>query len=354
MSKLIEMNNVFPQTDLWTDSFNVEDHVYGLRQGSRGITTSPTWVAKMMCDEPFDDHKAMIKQLHAEHPEFNECELAWAWTLEMGKQRSRIMLPLWQKGARTAGRFCIQTSIYEYNNYERMLQMAREVHACGPNMQVKIPSTHAGIQAIEEATYEGISCMATQCFSVDQAIAAAEAMERAMKRREQEGLSNSRLNPMCAILVGMTDECLKEYALKNKITIHPDALNWGGIAIVKKIYTIFHQRNYRTRPLIAYYRNQLHWSEFIGGNIALTIPVKWQKCFENSDVEIKDYMHVPVEAWKLKQLQKIPMFLTLYNESSIKEADFCNIYAVVKTFQYFTTEYQKAVFKIRDVVLSGE
>lgn len=62
-------------------------------------------------------------------------------------------------------------------------------------------------------------------------------------------------------------------------------------------------------------------------------------------------MHVPVEAWKLKQLQKIPMFLTLYNESSIKETD---IYAVVKTFRYFTTEYQKAVFKIRDVVLSGE
>lgn len=352
MSKLIEMNKVFPQTELWTDSFSIQDHVYGLQQGCRGITTSPTWVSKMMCDEPLKNHEAIIKHLHNIHPDFNEYELTWSWTLEMGKQRSKIMLPLWQTGNAGAGRFSIQTSIYEYNNYERMLNMAREVHACGPNMQIKIPCTQAGIQAIEEATYEGISCMATQCFAVDQAIAAAEAMEHAMNRREQEGLSNSTLNPMCAILVGMTDECLKDYALKNKITIHPDALNWGGVAIVKKINALFQQRKYHTRLLIAYYRNQLHWSEFIGGDIALTIPVKWQKCFEKSDVDLKDYMHISVDDWKLKQLQKMPMFLKLYNEASIKETEFCELYPVVRTFRYFTTEYQKAVLKIRDMILN--
>ena len=36
-------------------------------------------------------------------------------------------------------------------NAEKMIKMAEQVHACGPNMQVKIPTTKAGIKAMEEA-----------------------------------------------------------------------------------------------------------------------------------------------------------------------------------------------------------
>ena len=52
MSKLLEMNKVFPQTELWTDSFYVDHHEYGLTQGITGVTTSPTWVSRMMLNEP--------------------------------------------------------------------------------------------------------------------------------------------------------------------------------------------------------------------------------------------------------------------------------------------------------------
>ena len=73
-------------------------------------------------------------------------------------------------------------------------------------MQVKIPSTKEGIKAMEEATFRGISVMATVCFSVDQAVAAAEAIERGMKRRTAQGLSNAELNPVCAVLLGMQED----------------------------------------------------------------------------------------------------------------------------------------------------
>ena len=29
-SKLIEMREKYPQTELWTDSFHIDDHAYGL------------------------------------------------------------------------------------------------------------------------------------------------------------------------------------------------------------------------------------------------------------------------------------------------------------------------------------
>ena len=47
-------------------------------------------------------------------------------------------------------------------------------------MQVKFPATRAGIAAIEEATAEGISVNATVCFTVPQAIAVADAIERGL------------------------------------------------------------------------------------------------------------------------------------------------------------------------------
>lgn len=88
-SKLIEMREKYPQTELWTDSFHTADHAYGLTQGITGITTSPTWVSRMLCNEEGSEHEKILCELQGKHPEYNEQEMIWAWTLEMGKRRSR-------------------------------------------------------------------------------------------------------------------------------------------------------------------------------------------------------------------------------------------------------------------------
>ena len=232
-----------------------------------------------------------------------------------------------------------------------MVRMAEEVNSCGPNMQVKIPSTKEGIKAMEEATFKGISVMATVCFSVDQAVAAAEAIERGMKRRTAQGLSNAELNPVCAVLLGMQEDWLKSYAESRDIVIHPDAFPWCGVAICKEVYRIFQERGYKTRVLTAYYRHQLHWSEFIGGDIIMTIPAKWQKRFANCDVEIRDYMSEAVAADKLKLLNKLTPFVQAYTQGSLTEDDFNSFGPVILTIRYFTEEYEKAVHKVRDILL---
>ena len=75
-------------------------------------------------------------------------------------------------------------------------------------MIVKIPVTKAGVTAIEEATSRGMSINATVCFTVPQAIAVAEAVERGLKRREAEGRETSRMGPVCTIMVGRLDDWL--------------------------------------------------------------------------------------------------------------------------------------------------
>ena len=49
-----------------------------------------------------------------------------------------------------------------------MVEQAVKINSLAPNMQVKIPASAAGVEAMEEATYRGISINATVSFTVRQ------------------------------------------------------------------------------------------------------------------------------------------------------------------------------------------
>src|SRR5437763_16172332 len=106
-------------------------------------------------------------------------------------------------------------------------------------MIVKIPATKAGIAAIEDATYRGISINATVCFTLPQCLAVAEAVERGLKRRESENKPVSDMGPVCTIMVGRLDDWLKITAEKEGILVEPGYLEWAGVAVCKQTYGIF-------------------------------------------------------------------------------------------------------------------
>ena len=63
-SKLEMCMETFPKTDIWMDSFSVSDHEYALAHGCVGITTSPTWVGHMLCDE-YEAQKPLLRHRDA-------------------------------------------------------------------------------------------------------------------------------------------------------------------------------------------------------------------------------------------------------------------------------------------------
>ena len=81
------------------------------------------------------------------------------------------------------------------------MQQALDFDRLAPNMIVKIPVTRAGIPAIEEATYRGVSINATVCFTLPQCIAVAEAVERGLIRREKDGLPIDTMGPVDYLVV---------------------------------------------------------------------------------------------------------------------------------------------------------
>jgi transaldolase len=129
-------------------------------------------------------------------------------------------------------------------------------------------------------------------------------------------------------------------------------LNWPGVAVMKKAYGIYQERGYRTRLLAAAYRHHLHWSEFIGGDVILTIPYGWQVLFNASNVEVKERMHIPVRQDLVDELyEKFPDFRMAYDEDGLKVEEFDTYGATVRTLRGFISSYHDLIAVIRDFML---
>jgi len=196
---------------------------------------------------------------------------------EMSVKAAKLLKPIFDREKGRNGRLSIQTDPRNYRNSGAMLTQAIRFSRLAPNMIVKIAATRAGIIAIEEATYRGISINATVSFTLPQAIAVAEAVERGLKHREAEGLDISTMGPVCTIMVGRLDDWLKVLLDKKNLSVDPGYLEWAGVAVFKKAYKIFRERGYRLRLLSAAFRNHMHWSEFIGGDVVISPPCSWQR-----------------------------------------------------------------------------
>src|SRR5206468_7266320 len=123
-----------------------------------------------------------------------------------------------------------------------------------------------------------------------------------LRRREREGKEIATMGPVCTIMVGRLDDWLKVVMEKENICVDPGYLEWAGVAVFKKAYSIFQERGYRLRLLSAAFRNHMHWSEFIGGDVVISPPSAWQKRYNASDIEVVPRIGKPVDGHIVDEL----------------------------------------------------
>jgi transaldolase len=219
-------------------------------------------------------------------------------------------------------------------------------------MIVKIPATRAGIRAIEEATALGISINATVSFTVPQCIAVAEAVERGLKRREAAGQDIARMGPVCTIMVGRLDDWLKVVMERDGIVTDPGHLEWAGVAVLKQAYGIFRARGYRLRLLSAAFRNHMHWSEFIGGDVVISPPSAFQKKFVASDIEVVPRIEMPVDQEIVGNLhRRFADFRRAFDESGLAVDEFDHFPPTRRTLRQFLAACADLSQLVRDVLL---
>ena len=350
-SHLHEMTETTPSV-LWNDSSAIQELATSIESnGTVGATCNPVIVLSVLKKE-WSVWKDRIPQLVQEMPTASEDELAWAVVEEMSKKAAVLLMPSFERERGKNGRLSIQTNPKYFRDAKAMVEQAERFSRLAPNMIVKIPATSAGIEAMEEATYRGISVNATVSFALAQAIAVAEAVERGLRRREAENKDIAMMGPVCTLMVGRLDDSLKATAEKENIIANPWVFDWAGVAVMKKAYRIYRERGYRLRLLSAAFRNHLHWSEFIGGDVVISPPFEWQKRFNASDVNVENRMDRPVDPGIIRELEtKFADFRRAYDEKGMRPAEFDGFAPTRRTLRQFCKATDDLVAQIRDVLI---
>ena len=225
-SPLHEMTQTTP-TYLWNDSASIQELTYSIEHGAVGATCNPVIVLGVLKKE-MSLWKDRIRSLIEEHSTATEDQIGWQLVREVSVKAAGLLRPVFEAHQGKNGRLSIQTDPRLFRDTKAIVEQAEEFNRLAPNMIVKIPATSAGIPAIEEATYRGISINATVSFTLPQCIAVAEAVERGLKRREQEGKKITTMGPVCTIMVGRLDDWLKVVVEKENVCGRSRAPRMGG------------------------------------------------------------------------------------------------------------------------------
>jgi transaldolase len=338
-------------TEFWNDSCSVPELTYAIEHGATGATSNPLIVYTVL-KGALTEWKGRIQQIIAEYSAWDEEQIAQQVYEEVGVRGSKVILPVFEQRKGLRGRLSIQTNPQWYRDADRLVRQAVYFHGLAPNIQVKLPVTKAGVAAVEEATARGVNINATVCFTVPQAVAVAEAVERGLNRRAKEGKPVAGMTPICTIMVGRLDDWLQVVAQRDTIVVDPGALYWPGIGVMKKAYELYRKKGYRTRLLAAAYRHHLHWSEFIGGDLSMTIPYEWQVRFNGCDVPVIERIQNPIpEEYFHLLYEKFVDFRRAYEPDGMTVDEFDSFGATVRTLRAFTSSWHDFVNLIRDFLL---
>jgi len=324
---------------------------YSIEHGAVGATCNPVIVLGILKKE-INVRKGHIQALIKELPTATEDEIAWQLVRDVSVESAALLRPIFDEHRGRNGRLSIQTDPRLFRDPQAIVKQAVEFNQLAPNMIVKIPVTQAGISAIEEATYQGISINATVCFTLPQCIAVAESVERGLKRREREGKDIATMGPVCTIMVGRLDDWLKVLVEKDNVAIDPGYLEWAGVAVFKKTYKVLRDRGYRIRLLSAAFRNHMHWSELIGGDVVISPPYSWQVRFNASDIEPCSRIDHPVQSPIVEELsRKFPDFRRAYTEEGLSIAEFDSFGPTRRTLRQFITACHDLDSLVRDILI---
>lgn len=339
------------RTDYWNDSCSIEELTYGIDHGAVGATTNPSIVLNVLKKEMhlWRDH---IHALIGDNPTWTENQVQWKLIEDMAVRGAKLLEPVFERHAGKKGRLSIQTNPQFYRNAEAIANQAIAFGQLAPNIQVKAPVTRAGLEAIQHATYCGVSINATVSFTVPQMLAVAEAVERGLARRDAEGLDTAHMSPVCTMMIGRLDDWMQVLVARDGIDIDPEHTKWAGIAAFKKAYGIYQERGYRTRPLAAAYRHLGHWAELIGGDLVQTMPYEWALKANASDIPVIPRMQNPVDSQIVDELlAKIPDFRRAYEVDGMRPEEFDAYGATVRTLRSFIASVHELAAVIRDFML---
>jgi len=196
-----------------------------------GLTSNPTIFDHAIRNSDFYDEAIREKMQAGKSGEALFFELA----LEDLTQAADLFYPAHTKSSGLDGWVSLEVSPLLADDTAATLRAAMQLYmqAQRRNLFIKIPGTPAGIPAIEEAIFAGVSVNVTLLFSREHYVAAAEAYMRGIERRIAAGL-DPEVGSVASLFISRWD-----VAVADKV---PAKLrNHLGIAIAMRTYRAYRE-----------------------------------------------------------------------------------------------------------------
>jgi transaldolase len=340
-------------TALWNDSADPEELTTAINEyGAVGATCNPVIAYTCIKSDP-DTWAPRLRQLAEEFPTAGESELGWKAVQELSINAAKLLEPAFEASGGRNGRLSMQTDPRLHRDQDALVEQAVAFSGLAKNIIVKIPATKTGIAAIEEAAYRGVSINATVSFTVPQVVAVGEAIERALDRRAGEGLPEQEFGHVVTLMAGRFDDWLKAVVKRDHVMVDPGILEWAGVAAVKNAYRIFQERGFRSRVLVAAFRNALQWSEFQGGDMVVSPPFQWSKDINDNAFPFRpNAIDDEVPAHVIDALRAAtPEFAKGYDVDGMTIDEFDRFGATVRTLRQFLDADAQLDALVRDIII---
>jgi transaldolase len=338
--KLDEMRLL--RADWWNDSCDLAQLAEAVSKGATGATSNPVIVeAAVNADK--ETWLPVVRELARNHPQESAAAITWRLIATIGRQAAEILLPIHEQTKGEKGYLSLQVNPKNHLDPEKMFQQAVELASIAPNIAIKLPTTEAGLAVAERLVGRGIPVNTTVSFSVAQAVAAAEAIERGLKTFALEGGDVSKIHPYVTIMVGRVGDYLKRIAAKDGVELESEnAITLSGVYVFRKAARIFEQRGFQSTLLAAAYRHELQWSQIIGKHVLQSIPYDWWRAFSKSDFVVRETINDREDLTILTELrEKFPDFSNVYQTEGLTVNEFQEFEATVNTLDQFISGYEQ-------------
>jgi len=258
------IESMFKQTPtrLWLNNPNQDEMDLAITAGIRNVTTNPAYSSKLTASDA-----GYIKQVI---DEIVLCEKDDDTAADMVCQKVSIRIMdqfvrFYDESGGKEGFVTIQLDPRQDEDPRALIDAADRHSKCGKNYMAKIPVTAAGLKAMEAVLKKGVPICATEIFSIAQAIEICELHKKVCNE------TGKHVPLFVTHITGIFDEYLGRFVKQNGISIRADALYCAGAVVGRKLYKLVMDRGYQVRILGGGARGIQHVTEFIGGDMDITV-----------------------------------------------------------------------------------
>ncbi len=331
------------ETAWWADCIDPAELALGIERGAVGATSNP-----------FLSHVALSRNKTAWSA---ECDAVLTQRLAPDEQAEALMsiavrhaaeqlLPRYEQSEGRMGYVCAQVNPARPADRQYMLPMARRFSKWAPNIAVKLPATAAGLDVLEDCIAEGITCTLTISYTVPQVIAIAERHLCGIRRAKVNGTEPGRC--FAVIMIGRLDDYLRDVAHDAEAEATESDVRQAGLAVAKRAYAIFKERNYEAALIVAALRGTYHVTELAGARIIMSIAPPYQQMLISPDLPREERIDCEVPSDVIDRLWQLPEFVRAYEPQGLKPTDFLTYGVTQRTLTQFYESGWKLLENFQD------